>query len=143
MEHFTPISSLLGGLLIGLASAVLLVMNGRICGISGIAGGLMNASRIEKIWRIVFLAGLIGTGAVLGLMYPQVFVNTVPRSPLALAIAGLLVGVGTRVGSGCTSGHGVCGISRGSRRSILATMIFIAAGMVTVFVVNKLTGGVL
>lgn len=140
MEHFTPWSSLVGGALIGLAAAVLWVANGRIAGISGILGGLANATGSEVAWRIVFLAGLIAApllyGVVLGL--PAVSIDA---GPFVLAAGGLLVGFGTRLGGGCTSGHGVCGIARLSRRSLAATGLFIATAATTVFVVRHVVGG--
>ena len=135
--HFTPWSSLAGGLLIGLATALLLLLSGRIAGISGIVGGLLRPGKGDVAWRVAFVLGLFAA--------PLVFVMAVPlprvaidASTATLIIAGLLVGVGTRYGSGCTSGHGVSGLSRGSRRSIVATASFMAAGFLTVFVVRHL-----
>ncbi len=132
---------LLGGALIGLASAALLVLNGRIAGISGILGGLLGAGRGEATWRSAFLAGLILTGTAAMLVAPSAFPAELPRSPLALAVAGLLVGFGTRMGGGCTSGHGVCGNGRLSKRSVVATMTFITTGMITVAVIRHAFGG--
>ena len=136
--HFTPWSALAGGLLIGLAAAVLLLLEGRIAGISGIIAGLLrrwNAG--EAGWRIAFLAGLIGAPLLYSLF------ATLPESRFdvgsgGLIVAGLLVGYGTRLGSGCTSGHGVCGLSRGSIRSLAATLTFMATGFATVFVTRHL-----
>jgi uncharacterized protein len=140
MNDFTPLASGLGGALIGAASALLLVFNGRIAGISGIVGGLVDGhARGDRGWRVIFLAGLLVGGVVLGVVLP----SALQPSPVALpmvAAAGLLVGLGTRVGSGCTSGHGVCGISRMSARSLVATVTFMATGMATVFVVRHLLG---
>lgn len=135
--HFTPWTSLAGGLLIGLASAMFLLVNGRIAGISGILGGLLRPSKGDIGWRIAFLTGLIGAPLVYGTFaaLPSVQVDA---DNATLIIAGLLVGMGTRYGSGCTSGHGVCGLSRRSPRSMAATAAFMMAGFVTVFAVRRL-----
>ncbi len=134
-EHFTPWSSLAGGLLIGLATAMFLLFNGRIAGISGILGGLLRPVSGEIGWRIAFISGLVGAPIVYGLVagLPPVRVDA---DTTTLIVAGLLVGVGTRYGSGCTSGHGVCGLSRLSPRSMAATASFMLAGFVTVFFVR-------
>jgi uncharacterized membrane protein YedE/YeeE len=136
-EHFTPWSSLAGGLLIGLATAMLLLFNGRIAGISGIVGGLLRPAAGEIGWRVAFVAGLAGAPLVFGLAseLPSIRVDA---DTVTLIVAGLLVGVGTRYGSGCTSGHGVCGVSRLSPRSMAATALFMLAGFVTVFIVRHL-----
>ena len=136
-NHFTPWSALAGGLLIGLAAAALLLLNGRIAGISGILGGLLRPIKRDIAWRIAFLAGLILAPAAYTLVAPLPVV-TIDASTTVLLIAGLLVGVGTRYGSGCTSGHGVCGLSRASPRSLVATLSFMFAGFVTVYVVRHL-----
>ncbi|WP_437586654.1 TSUP family transporter [Sorangium sp. So ce1000] len=130
-----------GGLLIGLAAALLLLVNGRIAGVSGIAGGLVAPARGDVLWRALFVAGLVLGGAVMGLAWPALFSNTLSRSLPAIALAGLLVGIGTRLGNGCTSGHGVCGVSRFSPRSIAATATFIATGAFTTWIINRLLGG--
>ena len=140
MENFTPWSSLAGGALIGLAAAVLWVGNGRIAGISGILGGLANASGNDIGWRVMFLAGLMAAPLLYALAV-GVPVVSIAAGPLVLAAAGLLVGFGTRLGGGCTSGHGVCGIARLSRRSITATGLFIAAAAVTVFIARHVVVG--
>ena len=136
-NNFTPWAALAGGMLIGLSAAVFVLFNGRIAGISGILGGLLEWPKGDIAWRVAFLAGLIGAplayGAVLTL--PEVRIDA--DFP-TLIIAGLLVGVGTRYGSGCTSGHGVCGLSRMSPRSLVATVAFMLAGFATVFVVRHL-----
>ena len=136
-NNFTPWASLAGGMLIGLSAAVFVLFNGRIAGIGGILGGLLEWPKGDIAWRVAFLAGLIGAplayGAVLTL--PEVRIDA--DFP-TLIIAGLLVGVGTRYGSGCTSGHGVCGLSRMSPRSLVATVAFMLAGFATVFVVRHL-----
>ncbi|MEO5687648.1 MAG: YeeE/YedE family protein [Burkholderiaceae bacterium] len=136
---FTPWASLAGGLLIGLGVALLLLFNGRIAGISGIVGGLLRPVRGDVTWRAAFVAGLVAAPLV------WLVVAALPRLHVAadtptLVVAGLLVGIGTRYGSGCTSGHGVCGLSRGSLRSLAATASFMAAGFVVVFVVRHLLG---
>ena len=140
MENFTPWSSLAGGALIGLAAAVLWVTDGRIAGISGILGGLANASGNDISWRIMFLAGLVAAPLlfVLAVGIPDL---SIAAGPLVLTAAGLLVGFGTRLGGGCTSGHGVCGIARLSYRSITATGLFMIAAAVTVFIARHVVGG--
>ena len=135
--HFTPWSSLAGGLLIGLATALLLLLSGRIAGISGIVGGLLRPGKGDVAWRVAFVAGLLAAPLVFAMVAPLPQVR-IDAGMATLVIAGLLVGVGTRYGSGCTSGHGVSGLSRGSRRSIVATASFMAAGFLTVFVVRHL-----
>jgi len=136
---FTPYSALAGGVLIGLGTAVLLLLNGRIAGISGILGGLLTRTPGETGWRLAFTVGLLVGPALWLLVHalPPIHINT--GYPLLVA-AGLLVGIGTRYGSGCTSGHGVCGLSRLSPRSLVATLTFMGAGFATVFVVRHLLG---
>ena len=143
MESFTPIASLLGGLLIGFASALLLVGNGRIAGISGITGGVLRFQRGDTLWRALFVAGLILGGFIAATLYPDTVAFDVPRSYAAVIVAGLLVGIGTQMGSGCTSGHGVCGLSRLSRRSAVAVFAFMATAAWVVWAVNELFGGAL
>lgn len=130
MHDFTPVSSLVGGALIGLAASLLLIASGRIAGISGIVSGLLVGNRGDRAWRAAFLAGLLAAGVALALASPSV-VHPSPRSLVPLVVAGLLVGVGTRLGNGCTSGHGVCGLSRMSVRSLAATVTFVGTGMLT------------
>ena len=134
-NHFTPWTSLAGGILLGLASAMFILLNGRILGISGILGGLFVRRRGDTGWRLAFLAGLLAAPLVYGLFAAPV-VARIDAGWLTLIVAGLLVGVGTRVGSGCTSGHGVCGLSQLSPRSLVATLAFMGAGFVTVFLVR-------
>jgi uncharacterized membrane protein YedE/YeeE len=141
MEHFTPLASLLGGALIGLAASLLLLADGRIAGISGIVGGLLAPTGGDTAWRALFVAGLLLGGFGLRLVDPALVRMDLDRSTLALVAAGLLVGFGTRLGNGCTSGHGVCGISRGSARSIVATVTFMATGILTAWVVAHGFGG--
>ena len=133
--HFTPWTSLAGGVLIGAAAAMLLLLNGKIAGISGILGGLLRPSAGGISWRVAFIAGLVAAPLLYPLAAPLPAVQINADTGL-LILAGLLVGVGTRYGSGCTSGHGVCGLSRLSPRSLIATGAFMAAGFMTVFVVR-------
>ena len=136
MENFTPISSLIGGALIGAAAVLLLGLNGRIAGISGIAGGLFTREGGEIAWRGAFLAGLIGGVAVYRVFGGPLESIEINPSLFVLAAAGLAVGVGTGIGGGCTSGHGVCGMARLSPRSLTATLIFLAVAIVTVWLVR-------
>ncbi len=140
MSDFTPLSGLAGGIMIGAAAALLLLLNGRIAGISGIAGGIMNNAGRERLWRIAFVVGLVvgplAVAAVTGAM-PQVEIEA--QWPWLVA-AGLLVGFGTRLGSGCTSGHGVCGLARLSPRSLAATATFMIVAAATVYVVRHVIG---
>ena len=138
MQHFTPVSSALGGMLIGLSAAILWLGNGRIAGISGVLGGLIDGA--GGLWRPAFVAGLVAAPVfyVLTLGTPSI---TIAAGPATLIVAGLLVGFGTRLGGGCTSGHGVCGIARLSPRSIAATALFMAAAVVTVFVSRHVMAG--
>jgi uncharacterized membrane protein YedE/YeeE len=127
------IAPLGSGVLIGLAASVLLLWSGRIAGISGILGGLLRPKRGDVAWRVVFVGGLLLGGAFLAIAYPEALAVRAPGSLPSVSLAGVLVGYGTRLGSGCTSGHGVCGISRLSPRSLVATITFIAAGALTVY----------
>ncbi|WAC73960.1 YeeE/YedE family protein [Roseateles sp. SL47] len=136
---FTPWASLAGGLLIGVAAAWLAWFNGRIAGISGILGGLLTPRPGETRWRLAFVLGLIAAPGVYALVTTLPPVQVDAGMPL-LVVAGLLVGVGTRYGAGCTSGHGVCGLSRRSPRSLAATIAFMGAGFLTVFVARHLLG---
>ena len=132
---FTPASAVIGGAIIGAAAALFAVLNGRIAGVSGILGGLARPQAGDVSWRIAFVAGLVAAPLALLAALPEIRVDA---SFPALAAAGLLVGIGTRYGGGCTSGHGVCGISRASPRSIAATVAFMATGFATVFVARHL-----
>ena len=134
---FTPWSALIGGMLIGLAAAMFALLNGRVAGISGVLGGLFNPTRGDIGWRVAFVGGLVVASLVYGLFATLPAVQ-IDASYVALVVAGLLVGVGTRYGYGCTSGHGVCGLSRLSPRSLVATLAFMGAGFVTVFVLRHL-----
>jgi uncharacterized membrane protein YedE/YeeE len=136
--HFTPWASLAGGLILGLASAMFILLNGRILGISGILGGLMPPKLGDTWWRIAFLLGLFAAPTVFHAVMPVEWV-TAPRidaDVLSVIGAGLLVGIGTRYASGCTSGHGVCGLSRLSPRSLVATLSFMGAGFLIVYVLR-------
>ncbi len=144
MNWSDTLSALLGGVLIGLSATVMLLAHGRIAGISGILGGVLTSKfDFEVRWRWLFLAGLLLGGAALYAITPLAFEITVERSNAAVVAAGLLVGFGSRLGSGCTSGHGVCGISRLSPRSLVATGTFMTTGAIVVYVVSKFFGGVL
>lgn len=136
-SHFTPWPALAGGALIGLAAALFLLLNGRIAGISGVLGGLLKPVKGDIAWRAAFVLGLVGAPLVYGL-FQRLPVPRIDADDAALIAAGLLVGVGTRYGSGCTSGHGVCGLARLSPRSLVATACFMAAGFATVFVIRHL-----
>jgi len=141
MANFTPISAAIGGALIGLAAVMLMLSTGRIAGISGVFGGLIGLATPDRGWRLAFIAGLIlapltGTLAGYALTEPQM-----PASWAVTIIAGLLVGFGTRLGSGCTSGHGVCGVARLSPRSIVATMVFMGVAIAVVAVTRHGLGG--
>lgn len=141
--NFTPMSAFIGGALIGLSAVLLLLLNGRVAGVSGIAGGLLatntRPSRDEVSWRVLFLLGLALGAAAYSLVAPvTIHIDT---SLPVLALGGLLVGFGTRLGNGCTSGHGVCGVARLSQRSLVATAIFVVTAMVTVFIVRHVVGG--
>lgn len=140
MTEFTPISGLLGGMLIGISSVILLLGSGRIAGISGIYGGLLKPRQGEVVWRATFFAGLV----IGGLLWPLIAGEPLPVNlqvgwPMML-VAGALVGFGTRLGGGCTSGHGVCGIGRLSSRSITATGVFMFTAIATTFVVRHVAG---
>jgi uncharacterized membrane protein YedE/YeeE len=138
--HFTPWLSLAGGLAIGLAAAALILFNGRIAGISGIVGGMLRATSGERLWRAAFIAGLV-LAPLLATAFGWHVPLQIDAGWPAVTAAGFIVGIGTRYAGGCTSGHGVCGISRGARRSLVATATFMAAGFVTVFVLRHMIGG--
>ncbi len=134
------LNALFGGALIGLSAAGMLLFNGKILGVSGILGEVLQ-KRTEKTWRYLFLMGLLTGGAVVLTLQPEAFSNSLSRSPEALIVAGLLVGFGTRLGNGCTSGHGICGISRLSPRSLIATLTFMGCGGAVVYIINHILGG--
>ena len=136
-NSFTPWPALAGGALIGLAAALLLLLNGRVAGISGVLGGLLKPVKGDIAWRAAFVLGLVGAPLAY-LLFARLPVPRIDADYAALIAAGLLVGVGTRYGSGCTSGHGVCGLARLSPRSLAATACFMASGFATVFVIRHL-----
>ena len=139
LNAFTPASAAAGGALIGFAAGLLLLFSGRIAGISGIVGGLLRPKAGDVSWRLAFVIGLMAAPAAYQL-FAALPASRIETGDALIIAAGLLVGVGTRYGSGCTSGHGVCGLSRLSLRSLVATLVFMAAGFVTVFVVRHLLG---
>jgi len=134
------VTAIIGGMIIGLAAGLLWFLNGRILGVSGIIGGIFAFSNQDTLWRVLFLMGLLSGGAIMYGVQPSAF-EMLPISTPAVLLAGFLVGFGTRLSNGCTSGHGVCGISRISARSISATLVFMAAGAITVGVVRHMLGG--
>ena len=136
--HFTPWASLAGGILIGIAAAMLILLNGRVLGISGMLGGLLSPRRGDAGRRLAFLLGMVAAPVAFTLLTPAGFVEPphIDAGFGAIVAAGLLVGLGTRLGSGCTSGHGVCGLARLSPRSLVATITFMAAGFLTVYLVR-------
>jgi uncharacterized membrane protein YedE/YeeE len=137
--HFTPLAGLAGGVLLGVAAAMLVLFNARIAGISGVLGGLIRPARGDSAWRTAFVLGLVGAPIVYAL-FAAAPAPQIDAGYGALIFAGLLVGIGTRYGSGCTSGHGICGLSRLSGRSLVATAAFMGAGFATVFVTHHLLG---
>ncbi len=136
MENFTPFSAMAGGALIGLSAVILLFFNGRIAGISGIMNGIFKSPRNEMLWRTAFLVGLIAGALLFKLIAPDFIVFRSGYPLWLIAVGGFLVGIGTRLSSGCTSGHGICGIASFSRRSIFATLCFMASGFVTVYLIK-------
>ncbi len=134
--NFTPFASLLGGIILGLASALMLILFGRIMGISGIVGTTLDRPKNDTLWRLVFIAGLVSSAIVFAPLIDSSRTTPSETNLWLIALAGLLVGYGTRLGSGCTSGHGICGISRLSVRSLVATGVFMAAGIVTVAIMQ-------
>ncbi len=141
MENFTPISAAIGGILIGMAATLLLAANGRIAGISGIAGGLLQRDAGTRGWRLMFLAGLVLAPVIYGFAGGKVPEIQITSSMPLLVAGGLLVGYGTSLGRGCTSGHGVCGLARFSPRSLAATLTFLALGILTVYVMRHIVAG--
>src|ERR1700684_2014591 len=140
MHNFTPLSALIGGILIGLSAAAMLLLEGKIAGISGILAGVLAPSKGETEWKVAFVGRLLAGGVLLRISLPTACDCGIIRPYGVLMLAGLLVGFGTRLGNGCTSGHGVCGISRIPPRSMVATLTFIASGVVTVYLVNHVVG---
>jgi uncharacterized membrane protein YedE/YeeE len=141
MANFTPVSAAIGGALIGLSSVLLMLLTGRIAGISGIFGGLLDSGSDDKGWRIAFITGLILAPLIAGWIGYGMPSPRMPASWTVIIVAGLLVGFGTRLGGGCTSGHGICGVARLSGRSIAATFIFMLAAIATVAITRHVFGG--
>jgi uncharacterized membrane protein YedE/YeeE len=141
MVNFTPVSASIGGALIGLSAVLLMLLTGRIAGISGIFGGLLDLRSEDKGWRIAFIAGLVLAPVIAGSIGYAMAPPKLPASWAVIAAAGLLVGFGTRLGGGCTSGHGICGIARLSARSIAATLIFMITAIATVAITHHVLGG--
>ncbi|MDA0306385.1 MAG: YeeE/YedE family protein [Proteobacteria bacterium] len=141
MENFTPVASLLGGMLIGIAALVLLAFNGHIAGVTGVARGVLTPKQNDTLWRVVFLLGLVVGPFVFQAVSGETIVSTITSSTLTLVIGGLLVGFGTSMGNGCTSGHGICGLGRVSKRSLAATGAFMATAIVTVYMMRHVLGG--
>lgn len=141
MDTTSIINALIGGCLIGIAAGAFLILNGRIAGISGVLGGLLTPRRGDAGWRAAFIAGLVAGGVGLALLYPGAFPDSIGSSTAKLVAAGLFVGFGTRLGGGCTSGHGVCGMARLSPRSLVATATFITTGAITVVLATRVFGG--
>ena len=140
MEHFTPVPAAVGGLLIGIAAVIMLLFNGRILGVTGITAGVIQPVRQDVLWRVLFLASL----AIAPLLYSRIVSQSIPvevtGSLPALMIGGFLVGFGACAGSGCTSGHGVCGLGRLSKRSLVVTVSFMVTAMATVYVMHHVVG---
>lgn len=134
MTNFTPVEAIIGGALIALSVAMMMLFVGRITGISGIFGGAFHFKQDDTSWRWSFLAGMVAGGFLLLAFYPQAFPAVAKGSVWSMAASGLLVGLGTRVGSGCTSGHGICGLARLSPRSVVSVLTFVIAGMATVYI---------
>ncbi len=141
MANFTPISAAIGGALIGLAAVLLMLLTGRIAGISGIFGGLLDLRSEDRAWRLAFIAGLILAPILSGAVGFAMAPPKLPASWTVVAAAGLLVGFGTRLGGGCTSGHGICGIARLSTRSVVATIVFMLTAVATVAITHHVLGG--
>jgi uncharacterized membrane protein YedE/YeeE len=141
MANFTPLSAAIGGVLICLSAVLLMLLTGRIAGISGIFSGLLNLRGDDKGWRIAFIAGLILAPIIAGVIGYAMAPPTLPANWVIITAAGLLVGFGTRLGGGCTSGHGICGIGRLSMRSIAATVVFMTTAVITVAITRHVLGG--
>jgi uncharacterized protein len=141
MTNFTPVSAAIGGVLIGLSAVLLMLFTGRIAGISGIFGGLINPQTSDRAWRVAFIVGLIAAPVIAALGGYPVPMPEVPGNYITIIVGGLLVGFGTRLGTGCTSGHGICGIARLSPRSIAATSVFTVAAIVVVTLSRHVFGG--
>ena len=139
--EFTLIKPLFGGFLLGLAALSLLFFNGRVAGVSGILGGFLSFRKRDTLWRFAFLTGLVAGGVLLLATCPETLDLNLKSSPPAVMLAGLLVGIGSRMGSGCTSGHGICGIGRLSQRSMIAAVIFLSSGIAAAVSIDLVFGG--
>ncbi len=137
MENFTPVTAAIGGILVGLSAALIYAFNGKIAGVSGILGGLIgDKEQGDRLWRVLFAVGMLAGGAIVLAFLPERINVRFDAGLVTMAIAGFLVGYGTRLGNGCTSGHGVCGLARFSFRSFVAVLVFMGCGGVTVFLVK-------
>lgn len=143
MENFTPVASTIGGMLIGLAASLMLLLHGRITGISGIVAGLLKPRPGDIGWRLLFVSGLLAGGIAFAFLRPEAVADDLQRSTVATAAAGLLVGVGTRMSNGCTSGHGVCGLARFSPRSAVAVATFMTTGAIAAWISQHALNGAL
>jgi uncharacterized membrane protein YedE/YeeE len=141
MEGFTPVLSTIGGAMIGLAAILLLLTNGRIAGISGITAGVLHPSQGNTLWRAVFLAGMLAGAGLIAVFHPAAMALRFDVSNAAILLGGFLVGIGTRIGNGCTSGHGVCGVGRLAPRSIVASAVFFTTAVITTWLIRHVTGG--
>jgi hypothetical protein len=141
MANFTPVSAAIGGVLIGLSAVLLMMFTGRIAGVSGIVAGLINPQTSDRSWRAAFVAGLIAAPIAAMLVGYGVPKPQMPESYITIVVGGLLIGFGSRLGSGCTSGHGICGIARLSQRSIVATGVFMVAAIIVVALTHHVVGG--
>jgi len=139
MHDFTPVSALAGGALIAASLALMLITTGRVAGLSGVLAGFLRVERGDWGWRAWFLVGMLGTGAIFAALRPETFDRATAAPLWLVAVSGVVVGIGTRLGNGCTSGHGLCGMSRLSRRSIVATLVFFAAGVITATVAGSVS----
>lgn len=141
MEGFTPLLSSLGGALIGLAAIALLYFNGRIAGMSGIVAGVLRPTADDALWRLVFVAGLLAGALLIRWLHPEAMAVRIDVTLVPVLVAGVLVGLGTRVGNGCTSGHGVCGVGRLAPRGMVASLVFFVTAVVTSYLVRHVVGG--
>lgn len=141
MESFTPVLSSIGGMLIGLAAIGLLWANGRIAGISGIIAGVLHPKKGNALWRILFIAGMLVGALLIRWLHPDAMAIQIDVSDAAVLLGGFLVGIGTRIGNGCTSGHGVCGVGRMAPRSLVASAVFFSLAVLASYVIRHVTGG--
>ena len=141
MDEFTPLLSLTGGLLIGVAAISLLLSHGRIAGISGIISGILHPEKEDSLWRVVFILGMLAGAMLIHWFHPDALEIEIDVSSAGILLAGFLVGIGTRIGNGCTSGHGVCGIGRLSIRSIVAVIVFFSCAAITTWFIRHVMGG--